>query len=52
MLNELCRINGVSGDEKKVSEFILSRITSENTEYKFLKNGTLIVYKNKGIDVM
>ncbi len=45
MLSELCKINGVSGDEKNVAEFILSRITAENIEYEFLKNGTLIVYK-------
>ncbi len=45
MLSELCKINGVAGNEEKVSEFLLSHISIENTEYKFLKNGTLIVYK-------
>lgn len=46
MLKELCEINGISGDEAKVSEYIISHITASDTHYRSLNNGSVIVYKD------
>lgn len=44
LLKELCAINGTSGDEKKVREYIIEKIKGK-CEYKVDNLGNLIAYK-------
>ncbi len=44
LLEKLCRINGTSGDESRVREFIISEI-SDFCEYKVDPLGNIIAYK-------
>lgn len=43
-LKELCQINGISGDEKKVREYIISRIEGK-CEYKVDPMGNILAFK-------
>lgn len=44
LLNELCCINGVSGDEKKVREYIIAKIEGK-CEYRIDPLGNIIAHK-------
>lgn len=43
-LKDLCKLNGISGNEENVREYIISKLGS-NCEYKVDNMGNLIVYK-------
>ena len=44
MLNELCNLNGISGREHAVRDYIISHLPSD-AEYRIDPLGSLIVYK-------
>lgn len=44
MLNELCNLNGISGREHAVRDYIISNLPSD-AEYRIDPLGSLIVYK-------
>ena len=44
LLKELCALNGTSGDEKNVREFIIEKI-KDKCEYKVDNLGNLIAFK-------
>ncbi len=48
-LKELCELDGVSGNEKKVREYIIEQLKDKADDYKIDKIGNLIVRK-KGMD--
>lgn len=45
MLEKLCSLNGVSGDEGKILDFILESVKDKSLEYKIFANGSLVIYK-------
>jgi putative aminopeptidase FrvX len=46
LLKELCELNGVSGDEKKVRDFIREQIKAKADAYTIDKIGNLVAVKN------
>ena len=45
VLKELCALRGVSGDEKRVRDYILERVKPFATETKIDRAGNLIAFR-------